>query len=162
MKFRGTITKVFQEKSGISKKTGNPWKMVDFIILEDSGRYPQKIMPTLSYKVDENRHLLKEGNEVEIDYFTDVQEWTGQDGVTKYMNKIQCGKITLLRQLPQMGQTQQYPSQHYPDAHNDYNTNDYTSNGYQSNNPPFGPEIKYSNSMQQPQEVKPVKDDLPF
>ena len=44
MEFTGRIIKALEPRGGVSNRTGNAWKMQDFVIEETVGQYPKRMV----------------------------------------------------------------------------------------------------------------------
>lgn len=97
MKIQGTVIWVGEPKSGVSQKTGNAWKSVDFVVTEDSAsELPEEyLLSTMNDKVVDN---IKPGMKVECEFFHHVRFWEqGQ----KYFWNINCREVHALATAPQ-------------------------------------------------------------
>lgn len=74
MNFKGRVINKL-DKSGVSKKTNEPFKSFQYVIEETEGQYPQKgVFESFGDKVKE----LKEGDEVAIEYNHRTNEYEGK------------------------------------------------------------------------------------
>lgn len=71
MKIEGKVTRILQEKSGVSATTGNPWTVNQFVISYLIGSYEQAAM----FKVFNKQLNIEVGNVVEIDFYVKSREY---------------------------------------------------------------------------------------
>ena len=147
MEFQGRIAKVLPIRQGVSQRTGNEWKSLQFIFEyfeHDSDRYADSVLlETFDTKVIDN---LKEGMEVRCGFGHKTREFTKQDGTTAVINDLRLYKIESVRkaqnQIAQQANVQAVAQQQAPHA------------------APFPPQVdQYGNPVQP---INPDDDGLPF
>lgn len=104
--FNGKIIKALPHKTGVSKSTGNPWEIAEFVAEEVEGKYPKKMAFQIS-GVDRIKNInLQVGEVVSIHFDVDAHEWNG-----KYFNTITAFKIDRQgQQAPQQAQAPAPPA----------------------------------------------------
>lgn len=78
MEFTGRIIKVLDQRSGVSSKTGNPWKMQDFVIEETVGQFPKKMVFNVFGEENLNRFNIQEGQELTVSFDINAREYNGR------------------------------------------------------------------------------------
>lgn len=139
--FRGTVTAISQEQSGVSKSTGKPWRKVEVVLTYDNSRpeYPKAItFSIMNDKIEQAGLVVGQEYDVEVDF--SVREYNG-----KYYLSANCWKA-----LPVAQQTQ-------PQAAPGYAQYPPQANMY----PPQQPPQAYS-VPPQPTAMPPKNDGLPF
>ena len=66
MEFTGRIIKVLEQRGGVSARTGNPWKMQDFVIEETIGQFPKRMVFNVFGEENLNRFNIQEGQELTV------------------------------------------------------------------------------------------------
>ena len=104
MEYIGRITKVFDEKTGVSTKTGNPWHSLSFIFEyfpPESQRFPDAVVLkardeiTINLLKNEEIFKLMNGKScVKVDWYNRVDEYNG-----RYYNDPQLHKFEFLPEL---------------------------------------------------------------
>lgn len=89
MQFKGIITHVGSPKSGVSKKTGKEWSSQEFVVRDDTGKYPESFV----FEVFNKEIGANVGDEVEVLFEGDAREYNG-----RYFNSLKAYKVTLLAQ----------------------------------------------------------------
>lgn len=89
MQFKGIITHVGSPKSGVSKKTGKEWSSQEFVVRDDTGKYPESFV----FEVFNKEIGASVGDEVEVLFEGDAREYNG-----RYFNSLKAYKVTLLAQ----------------------------------------------------------------
>lgn len=76
VEIEGRIIKVLELRSGVSARSGNPWRRQDYVI-ETPGQYPRKCQFTVA---DSNIDIfnLKEGANVKVTISIDAHEFNGR------------------------------------------------------------------------------------
>lgn len=101
MEFNGRIVRLLPMTSGVSAKTGEPWKAQPFIFEyfeRDSDRYPDRVV--LDAFGDDDIAKLKEGREVRCSFYHAVYE---KDG--RAFNRIRLHKISASIPTDEGGET---------------------------------------------------------
>ena len=78
MEFTGRIIKALDQRTGVSSRTGNPWKMQDFVIEETMGQFPKKMMFNVFGEENLNRFNIQEGQEVTVSFDINAREYNGR------------------------------------------------------------------------------------
>jgi hypothetical protein len=78
MEFTGRIIKVLDQRAGVSSKTGNPWKMQDFVIEETVGQFPKKMVFNVFGEENLNRFNIQEGQELTVSFDINAREYNGR------------------------------------------------------------------------------------
>ena len=71
MEFTGRIIKVLDQRGGVSSRTGNPWKMQDFVIEETIGQFPKRMV----FNVFGEENLDINAREYNGRWYNDVRVW---------------------------------------------------------------------------------------
>lgn len=80
MQYEGTLSKKLAERSGVSQRTGQAWKMADYLVEEGGTMYPKHIV----FKVSDGtvdriaKFDAMIGKEVIIDFGIDAHESDGR------------------------------------------------------------------------------------
>jgi hypothetical protein len=85
MKIKGILKKKFEEKT-ISEK----FKKRDFLLTDNSLKYPQDILFQLVNDKCLLLNDLNEGEEIEIDFQINGKAWTSPSGEVKHFNTLVC------------------------------------------------------------------------
>ncbi len=86
LKIKGTIKKILDAESGVSK-AGNEWKKQEFII-ETSEQFPKNICFTLFNDKFSLLEKVKPGDEVEVSFNLESREYNG-----KWFHNINAWKL---------------------------------------------------------------------
>ena len=78
MEFTGRIIKALDQRTGVSSRTGNPWKMQDFVIEETMGQFPKRMVFNVFGEDNLNRFNLQEGQEVTVSFDINAREYNGR------------------------------------------------------------------------------------
>ena len=78
MEFTGRIIKALEPRSGVSARTGNPWKMQDFVIEEAMGQFPKRMVFNVFGEDNLNRFNIQEGQEVTVSFDVNAREYNGR------------------------------------------------------------------------------------
>ena len=78
MEFTGRIIKALEPRSGVSARTGNPWKMQDFVIEETMGQFPKRMVFNVFGEDNLNRFNIQEGQELTISFDVNAREYNGR------------------------------------------------------------------------------------
>lgn len=78
MEFTGRIIKALPPREGVSKTTGNPWKMQDFVIEETMGQYPKRMAFNVFGEEQLNRFNIQEGQELTVSFDINAREYNGR------------------------------------------------------------------------------------
>lgn len=78
MEFTGRIIKALEPRSGVSRTTGNPWKMQDFVIEETVGQYPKRMVFNVFGEENLNRFNIQEGQELTVSFDVNAREYNGR------------------------------------------------------------------------------------
>lgn len=78
MEFTGRIIKVLDQRGGVSSRTGNPWKMQDFVIEETIGQFPKRMVFNVFGEENLNRFNIQEGQELTVSFDINAREYNGR------------------------------------------------------------------------------------
>ena len=78
MEFTGRIIKVLDQRAGVSSRTGNPWKMQDFVIEETVGQFPKRMVFNVFGEENLNRFNIQEGQELTVSFDINAREYNGR------------------------------------------------------------------------------------
>jgi len=87
MEITGKIIAVLTAKSGVSKSTGNPWMVQEFV-LETPGQYPRKCVFNVFGEEKLKEFNIQIGQTITAYIDIDAREWEG-----KWFNTIKAYKI---------------------------------------------------------------------
>lgn len=94
MERKGRIIKIYDAKCGVSRTTGNSWKIQDYVIQETEGEYPK----TMKFSLFEEERIksidLRLGEEVIVHFDIDAKEFSGM-----YYNEIRAYKVVRVAEL---------------------------------------------------------------
>ncbi len=120
MEFTGKIIAILSPRSGVSKSTGNEWKVQEFVI-ENHDQYPRKMCFEVFGTDKLTQFNIQMGEELTVSFDIDARQW--QD---RWFNSIRAWKVE--RVNPEMPPTQVSMNQsnvYSPDA----NIPDFTQSG---------------------------------
>ncbi len=78
MEFTGRIIKALEQRTGVSSRTGNPWKMQDFVIEETVGQFPKRMVFNVFGEDNLNRFNIQEGQEVTVSFDINAREYNSR------------------------------------------------------------------------------------
>jgi len=78
MEFTGRIIQALEPRSGVSSRTGNPWKMQDFVIEESVGQYPKRMVFSVFGEDNLNRFNIQVGQELTVSFDINAREYNGR------------------------------------------------------------------------------------
>ena len=78
MEFTGRIIKALEPRGGVSSKTGNPWKMQDFVIEDTMGQFPKRMVFNVFGEDNLNRFNIQEGQELTVSFDINAREYNGR------------------------------------------------------------------------------------
>ena len=87
MEITGKIIAVLTAKNGVSKSTGNPWMVQEFV-LETAGQYPRKCVFNVFGEEKLKEFDIQIGQTITAYIDIDAREWEG-----KWFNTIKAYKI---------------------------------------------------------------------
>ena len=87
MEFTGKIIAVGQERGGVSKASGNEWKVKEYVI-EDHSQYPKKMCFEVFGAEKINQFNIQMGEELTVSFDIDARQW--QD---RWFNSIRAWKV---------------------------------------------------------------------
>lgn len=99
MEFTGRIIKALEPRGGVSNRTGNPWKMQDFVIEETMGQFPKRMVFNVFGEENLNRFNLQEGQEVTVSFDVNAREYNG-----RWYNDIRAWNVVPAAQAQPAGQ----------------------------------------------------------
>ena len=87
MEFTGKIIHVGQERGGVSKSTGNEWKVQEYVI-EDHSQFPKKMCFEVFGADRISQFAIQLGEELTVSFDIDARQW--QD---RWFNSIRAWKV---------------------------------------------------------------------
>lgn len=78
MEFTGRIIQALEPRGGVSNRTGNPWKMQDFVIEESVGQYPKRMVFNVFGEDNLSRFNIQVGQEVTVSFDISAREYNGR------------------------------------------------------------------------------------
>lgn len=103
MNFKGKIQEVLQPRTGVTK-AGKEWKVTEFVVRNDEGKYPESYLFSLFNKdID-----ALVGDEVEVRFEGNAREYNG-----RWYNDLKAYDVIKLTPLAQVPRAQM-PSQPVP------------------------------------------------
>lgn len=78
MEFTGRIIEALEPRSGMSARTGNPWKMQDFVIEETVGQFPKRMVFNVFGEDNLNRFNIQKGQELTVSFDINAREYNGR------------------------------------------------------------------------------------
>ncbi len=87
MEFTGKIIAILPPKGGVSARTGNEWKVQEFVI-EDHGQYPRKMCFEVFGADKIEQFNIQMGEELTVSFDIDSNQW--QD---RWFNRIRAWKV---------------------------------------------------------------------
>jgi len=78
MEFTGRIIKALEARTGVSSRTGSPWKMQDFVIEETMGQFPKRMVFNVFGEENLNRFNIQEGQELTVSFDINAREYNGR------------------------------------------------------------------------------------
>lgn len=88
LQFTGRISKEFPHKSGVSKTTGNPWEIAEYLIEEEGQQYNKRMVFQVSGPDRIKNMNIKVGEFVTVHFDVDAHEWQG-----KFYNSISAYRV---------------------------------------------------------------------
>ena len=86
--FKGKIINALPHKSGVSKSTGNPWEIAEYVIEETEGQYPKKMVFSIS-----GSDRIQVGEIVDVHFDVDAREYNG-----RWFNSISAFRVDRIGQ----------------------------------------------------------------
>ncbi len=87
MDFIGKVIAVLPTKSGVSKSTGNPWMVQEYVV-ESNEMYPKKMCFSVFGEDKIKQFDIKMGEELTVSFDIDANEWQG-----RWFNSIRAWKV---------------------------------------------------------------------
>ncbi|MDO4993640.1 MAG: DUF3127 domain-containing protein [Bacteroidales bacterium] len=87
MELAGKVIAVLEARGGVSKTTGNPWKMQDYVI-ETHEQYPRKMAFTVFGEDKINQFNIQMGEEINVFFDINGREYNG-----RWYNDIRAWRI---------------------------------------------------------------------
>ena len=78
MEFTGRIIQALEPRGGVSNRTGNPWKMQDFVIEETIGQYPKRMVFNVFGEDNLSRFNIQVGQELTVSFDINAREYNGR------------------------------------------------------------------------------------
>ena len=95
MEIQGKIISALPERSGTSQRTGNTWKVQEFVV-ETHDQYPKKMAFEVFGEDRLQRFNIQVGQEVNIAFDIDAHEYNG-----RWFNSIRAYDVRLVDEQPQ-------------------------------------------------------------
>ena len=99
MEFTGRIIKALEPRGGVSNKTGNPWKMQDFVIEETIGQFPKRMAFNVFGEDNLNRFNIQEGQELTVSFDINAREYNG-----RWYNDVRAWNVVAAAQAQPVAQ----------------------------------------------------------
>lgn len=106
---KGKIINSLPHKSGVSKSTGNPWEIAEYVIEETEGQYPKKMVFSISGPDRIKNINLQVGEIVEVHFDIDAREYNG-----RWFNSISAFRVDRIGQNTAQQSQQQQAAQSAP------------------------------------------------
>ena len=148
VKLTGRIAEVMPVVSGVSERTGNPWKSQEYLFEYFSwsgARYPNRMVARIFGEDDIAKYNLKQGEEVTLTIRFDANK--SKDG-SRWFNEIRISNVERPQGAQQPAQAQ--------------NADPQAANAPQSNNNPPGFERPVTSPENGTNQEGGNNDDLPF
>ena len=104
MQFKGIIQTILPIRQGVSSKSGNPWRSQEFVVRDDTQKFPESYV----FEVFNKDIGAQVGDEVEVSFDGDAREYNG-----RWYNSLRAFKVTLLTPLAK-GQVDNTPKDYAP------------------------------------------------
>ncbi len=98
MEFTGKIIAVLGVRSGVSKSTGNEWKVQEFVI-ESHDQYPKRMCFEVFGSDKLQQFNIQVGEEMTVSFDIDARQW--QD---RWFNSVRAWNVTRTIQQPAAAQ----------------------------------------------------------
>lgn len=87
MELAGKVIAILEARSGVSKATGNPWKMQDYVI-ETNEQYPRRMVFNVFGEDKINQFNIQMGEEINVFFDVNAHEYQG-----RWYNDLRAWKI---------------------------------------------------------------------
>lgn len=87
MELAGKVIAILEARSGVSKATGNPWKMQDYVI-ETNEQYPRRMVFNVFGEDKINQFNIQMGEEINVFFDVNAREYQG-----RWYNDLRAWKI---------------------------------------------------------------------
>ena len=87
MEITGKVIAALEPKGGISKASGNPWKMQDYVI-ETNEQYPRRMCFNVFGEDKINQFNIQVGEEITVSFDINAREYQG-----RWFNDIRAWKV---------------------------------------------------------------------
>ena len=104
MEFTGKIIAILNPKGGVSSRTGNEWKVQEFVI-EDHGQYPRKMCFEVFGADKIALFNIQMGEELTVSFDIDASPWQN-----RWFNRIRAWKVERVNNMNTTSQTPPTPS----------------------------------------------------
>lgn len=111
MEFTGRIIKALEPRGGVSNRTGNPWKMQDFVIEETVGQFPKRMAFNVFGEENLNRFNIQEGQELTVSFDINAREYNG-----RWYNDVRVWNVVPAAQAPTGAAPSDQPFAPFPPA----------------------------------------------
>ena len=109
MEFTGKVIAILPPRGGVSKSTGNEWKVQEYVI-ENHDQYPRKMCFDVFGADKIAQFNIQMGEELTVSFDIDARQW--QD---RWFNSIRAWKVERVA-APQMGAPEPAPEAPFPPA----------------------------------------------
>jgi len=107
MEFSGKIIQVLPIEGGTSKKTGNAWKKIQFVVEQMNTQYPKKALFEVFGEDKFTKMPLVTGNTVNVQFDVEASEYNG-----RWYNKLSAWRVVLANESqPEPAEVLQPPVQ---------------------------------------------------
>ncbi len=87
MELAGKVIAILEPRSGVSRNSGNPWKMQDFVI-ETHEAYPRRMVFNVFGEDKINQFNIQIGEEINVSFDINAREYQG-----RWFNDIRAWKV---------------------------------------------------------------------
>ncbi len=91
MEIKGKVIQMLPLRQGTSQRTGNPWKLQEYI-LETYDTYPKKVMFSL-FGDNVDKFPIQVGEDVNVSFDLDSRSYVGRDGVERWSTDVRAWKV---------------------------------------------------------------------
>ena len=95
MEITGKIIAALEPRSGVSQRSGNAWKVQEFVIETQNphDQFPRKCCFEVFGEDRLQQFAIKVGEELTISFDIDAREWTGNDGRSRWTNQLRAWRV---------------------------------------------------------------------
>lgn len=92
MEITGKIIAALEPRTGTSQRTGNSWKVQEFVI-ETHEQYPRKCCFEVFGEDRLQQFNITVGEELIVSFDIDAREWQGNDGRQRWTNQLRAWRV---------------------------------------------------------------------